>query len=120
VRFDLPLLEWMKQMRQMTASSHAQALGNPTHRNGCLGPQSGGQSNFERVTFAPARHLLLGDSFGRECLGNQALGFGLLRLAKFGSVLVIGKDSFLVVAAIHRVVDRAGILETQLPRPGER
>jgi hypothetical protein len=25
-----------------------------------------------------------------------------------------------VVAAIHRVVDRAGILETQLPRPGER
>ena len=33
---------------------------------------------------------------------------------------VIGKDSFLVVAAIHKVVDRAGILDTQLPRYPER
>jgi hypothetical protein len=54
---------------------------------------------------------------------DRPIGFlaTLLQSAeKAPAVLVIGKDSFLVVAAIHKVVDRAGILETQLPRPGER
>ena len=62
-----------------------------------------------------------------KMIGHQAIGMHLPAglLAAFGqsfdkavAVLVVFKDSFAAVAAIHEMIDGAGILEAELARHG--
>jgi hypothetical protein len=81
------LLIQIEQMRQVTSSPQRQPVSNPTNRD---------------------------RGFGSQRAANLTLSGWPLRRATICSVVLVQRDLFLVVAAIHHVVNRPRGLDAQL------